>query len=234
MCYPVRLIFNRNQQHVLHMCLLAKAWMCLDLGCCFPSLLRRQKSYNMTSEDCECEQGLALHMALTLQQTYYKNQRELYIILCYRQNGSCPSLQLSQIGSCSLNSESKTVVLGCAEIQLQAWVFLLMEDLLLLASWKQSSNKCGPIYHLQHITGQLGVIIHAGRGMNRPFRGSWAQTLKRASPLSFSTGQVDSPSVSDVVSSTYLIMNVEKSTRPEFDNGKCAVLLCSVLFCFFS
>lgn len=68
-----------------------------------------------------------------------------------------------------------------------------MEDFLLLARWKQSSNKCGPIYHPQHITGELGVIIHASRGMNRPFRGSWAQTLKRASPLSFSLVEVVLP-----------------------------------------
>lgn len=98
-----------------------------------------------------------------------------------------------------------------------------MEDLLLLARWKWNSNKCGPIYHPQHITGEPGVIIHAGRGMNRPFRGSWAQTLKRASPSSFSTGS--SPHVSDVVGSTYPVMNAEKSTISDFDNG-------ASFFCF--
>ncbi len=115
-----------------------------------------------------------------------KNQKgKLHIMLCY---GSCSRLQFLPTRSCSLSSGSKPGVFGCAEILLQARVFLLMEDLLLLARWKRSSNKCGPIYHLQHITGELGVIIHAGRGMNRPFKGSWAQTLKRASPSSFSTG----------------------------------------------
>uniref|UniRef100_A0AAQ4PIA2 Netrin receptor UNC5 n=1 Tax=Gasterosteus aculeatus aculeatus TaxID=481459 RepID=A0AAQ4PIA2_GASAC len=57
-----------------------------------------------------------------------------------------------------------------------------MEDLLLLAWWKRSSNKCGSIHHPQHITGELGAIIHACSGMKRPFRGSWAQTLKGRLP----------------------------------------------------
>ena len=90
--------------------------------------------------------------------------------------------------SCNLNGGSKPLEICRNLVAGLLFFFVLMEDLLLLARWKRSSNKCGPIHHPQHITGELGVIIHAGRGMNRPFRGSWAQTLKRASPSSFSTG----------------------------------------------
>lgn len=64
--------------------------------------------------------------------------------------------------------------------------------------------------------------------MNRPFRGSWAQTLKRASPSSFSTGWLESPCACDVSGSTEIVMNSVKSSRSDMDNGKCAVL------CFFS
>lgn len=128
------------------------------------------------------------HASELLNSRTIRTKGELDIMLCYRQSGSCPWRQFLPNRSCSLNCGSKPIVLGCAEILLQAWVFLLMGDSLLLARWKRSSNKCGPIYHPQHITGELGVIIHAGRGMNRPFRGSWAQTLKRASPSSFSIG----------------------------------------------
>lgn len=138
------------------------------------------------------------------------------------QNGT--QLQFSPNRSCSLNIGSKSAVYGYAAILLQAWAFLLMGDLLFLARWKRSSNKCGLIYHPQHITGELGVIIHASRGMNRPFRGSWAQTLKRASPSSFSTVAI--LRVSDAVGSAYLVMNVVKFLSSILDNGK----MCRIFF----
>lgn len=81
-------------------------------------------------------------------------------VLRYRKNGSRPWLQFLPIRSWSLNGGPKPEVFGSAKILLQACFFyILMDDLLLLARWTRSSNKCGPIYHLQHITGELGWLF---------------------------------------------------------------------------
>lgn len=174
MCYPAGLIFRFNQQNVLHM----SRHMHINTGCVLIGLLRSfpaEMTGILRHDEQRHEYGQGLRAQVALNKLKHKTQGELYIIVSYRQNGSCPWLQFLPIRSCSRNSGSKPEVFSSAEILLQAWVSLLMDDLLLLARWTRSSNKCGPIYHPQHITGELGwLFMPAGAWTDL----SWVHGLK--------------------------------------------------------
>lgn len=133
------------------------------LDCCFSSLLRWQKSYDMMNkymsvyEDYQCKWPWI--------------DKENCVI---DKKGALHDIQFLPIRSRSPN-RSKSEVFGSTEILVQAWVFLLMDDLLLLARWTRSSNKCGPIHHPQHITGELGwLFMPAGAWTDL----SWVHGLK--------------------------------------------------------
>lgn len=85
--------------------------------------------------------------------------------------GAAPRLQFLPIRSRGLNGRSALAVFVLCGSLVAGPGFLLMEGLLLPARWKRSSNKCAPIYHAQHITGELGGRLFMPAGARTDLSG---------------------------------------------------------------